>query len=642
MQVRPLSIETGMFADEHGPGAIARAAGANCYLFGSQIVSFAGISGTRAETLFGRSPADHAEAVATVIGAAPDVVRSAFHTPLGGGLCDFFGARIRIRDREVSRRRVAPGALRERPYIRAVWQLKPLSFDPDTRETLISSCPECGKALGFIRTEGIYNCEHCLGLNEWGLVTPLVDLRDYPQAVVEVEDEGALRFVTGLIDPDPDVRAEFKLSLHEELTGLDRGQLWNFTLALACVVEQDASRTATSIARPATAEQFATYYAPARLAAAGRILMSWPRGFDALCERARADTEERGHHGVKAELGQIYALAVNTSVDPEIRSIARSAINRNMASSDRVRRIEYRPSDDRVTTQAASERFGIHTRVLQKLAKDSRVTVFRAGSGTGPRLFVTQEIAALAELRDAIESVSSVALRLGIPSAAVRDLAGAGLIIPEDGPVVHMVLGKEYYLRASVDCLIERITAKVKPRGCSEHLRLIRAMNRLPGGEKPWAALVEAILEGRLEVFPVEGRFSAVLIRLAVATFADFESALLHRRAIVEQPDTVTRPEAASILGVTVGMVCGMIHSGRLHGPDKPGGPLAKEIVLEAARTHIFTSEVSRRLSTSTRRVRTALAEYDVHPVFELPKKRGLAFDRVQVERVIQNVAGEK
>ena len=48
-------------------------------------------------------------------------------------LIDFFGVTIRAHYREAKIRRVSPRALEIAPYHRAVWELRPLSFDPQTR-----------------------------------------------------------------------------------------------------------------------------------------------------------------------------------------------------------------------------------------------------------------------------------------------------------------------------------------------------------------------------------------------------------------------------------------------------------------------------------------------------------------------------
>ena len=81
-----------------------------------------------------------------------------------------------------------------------------MSFDPSTKERLIDACPQCNRTLGWTRTYGVAYCDYCSRPKVFGQFTwlyPAVDLRDFPQPKVEVEDEEALDFLTGLIDPSP-------------------------------------------------------------------------------------------------------------------------------------------------------------------------------------------------------------------------------------------------------------------------------------------------------------------------------------------------------------------------------------------------------------------------------------------------------
>jgi hypothetical protein len=112
---------------------------------------------------------------------------------------EFFGTSIRKQFREPSIRRVSPRALDRGLYHRAVWDLRPFSFDPETKEFLLDSCPKCHLKLGWRRVHAPQHCDKCI--DDRGF--PAVDLRDFPQSLVEVEDDEALNFVTGLVDPDP-------------------------------------------------------------------------------------------------------------------------------------------------------------------------------------------------------------------------------------------------------------------------------------------------------------------------------------------------------------------------------------------------------------------------------------------------------
>jgi hypothetical protein len=152
----------------------------------------------------------HAEGLATLFKLdREDVVRRLHpktqfeHYSLNGsGAIDFFGTKIRTQYFETIFRRVSPRALTLSPHHRAVWDLRPFSFDPITRERLLSTCPVCGQRLRWVFVRGPTHCDVCV--TDRGL--PKTDLRGYPQPIVEFGDEEAIDFVVGLVDPDPKKR----------------------------------------------------------------------------------------------------------------------------------------------------------------------------------------------------------------------------------------------------------------------------------------------------------------------------------------------------------------------------------------------------------------------------------------------------
>ncbi|MBU1334192.1 MAG: hypothetical protein KJ944_06995 [Alphaproteobacteria bacterium] len=637
----PISIER----DEHLAGALCRAAAENGRRFPSEVLALVDIETLHPASIAAGLDEAAATGLAELLGMEVASLRRATHPIADDGRCLFFDTTIRTRHREGPIRRVSPRGLLKAPYIRAMWQLKPIGFDPRTKELLLSECPVCGSTLGFTRTYGVCFCDRCSGQDDMGFVQPAVDLRDFPQPQVEIEDMAALDFVTGLIDPDDAVRRHFAPTLNPELTGLDRGEIFDLCMAIVGVLDQDPKRAVTSPAKPTTRADYDRLFTPDRLAQAGRIVLDWGTGFDMLCERARATSRERaGFYGIKAELGQVYALTADRTLTDGTRQVVRDAVLRNMATSSSgvaVRRTEHRGRADLITTQEAAKRFGIRNKLFQRLAKAPGLTHHRAeGANKGPVLFVAAEIAALAAMRADLESASSASVRLGMPIGAVAQLAEAGLVEKVTGPVLLTVVGKHQYRRSTVDALIRDIESKAGagPRG-GFHIRLSKAMYRMPAGEKPWLGLVRAILEGRLAVFPVEGRLNATLIRLAASSFEEVVAAVAGDVGTFDTAEPmVTRGEAADILGITVATVIGMIGAQLL--PEHGAGicNLRREDVVRAAETYISTAEVSRLMGVGYRWVRSRLSEGSVEPVAELRENRGILYDREQVSRWLESL----
>ena len=109
-------------------------------------------------------------------------------------------------------RRVSPTFIKQYGYQPASWALRFLSFDPTTREALLSRCPECAHDLTYKVSLGVAYCSHCHA-----------DLRAFPQEVIDVSDEPALKLVTSLVQGTD---AEFKsISLPDVLKRFTRGEI---------------------------------------------------------------------------------------------------------------------------------------------------------------------------------------------------------------------------------------------------------------------------------------------------------------------------------------------------------------------------------------------------------------------------------
>ena len=197
----------------------------NIYPMARYVLVQAGLERVKPEAVAMREP-DAVDELARVLGTDREGLVPLFHPTNGRGTIDFFGVTIRAIHRESKLRRVSPRALKLSPHVRAVWHLRPFSFDPATKERLLSECPVCSKPLGFSVTKGVAFCDHCVAPGRFGELWPSVDLRDFPQPLVEVEDLEALDFVTGLVDPEPAVRRVFKPALHGDLAAFDRGELF--------------------------------------------------------------------------------------------------------------------------------------------------------------------------------------------------------------------------------------------------------------------------------------------------------------------------------------------------------------------------------------------------------------------------------
>jgi hypothetical protein len=152
--------------------------------------------------------------------------------------------------------------------------------------------------------------------------------------------------------------------------------------------------------------------------------------------------------------------------------------------------------------------------LLRRLAKEGILRSLRAeGTKKGPLLFYDGEIADLVAKATKAENQIEAAVRLGIPTGALPDLARRGMITKVVGPETRLLFreSQECYERQSVDLLIGSVEAAATPGPLPEtFVRITKAVNRIGIlGPKPWCEILAAILSRKLKIWRVEGRLTA-------------------------------------------------------------------------------------------------------------------------------------
>lgn len=213
-------------------------------------------------------------------------------------------------------RRVSPLALRKSPYLRAVWRVWPIAFDPDTKEMLIRNCPVCHKQLLAGFAGDVWCCDRCGEIDSDGQLFA-VDLRDFPQAIVDQSLWENLDFATSFVDPNAQgTRNAVRSKLHSDFDRVSDGEIFEIIHAFARVMSDDALKIGRFEISP---EVFSS---------AALILRGWPKAL----EEAFAHNADS-----KYSTGTLSHLIYNTRLDEGIRSrikdiISASAIRPDLAS----------------------------------------------------------------------------------------------------------------------------------------------------------------------------------------------------------------------------------------------------------------------------------------------------------------------
>ncbi|RWC30009.1 MAG: DNA-binding protein [Mesorhizobium sp.] len=506
---RPLVIPVSPKAGEGLPELVLRAASENSYTATSTVLLVSGLSGRYAAGI-ATNAIGHEQALASTLGVegGKETIVNLIYRPVEDrpGWHEFFGTPMRVAHREVLRRRVSPLALRQSNHGRAVWSVKVLSFDPATKETLLDKCPECGTWLGYGISYGVSSCGKCLHEDTEGFIRGRIDLRDYPQPRVEVEDMEALDFVTGLIDPNPEVRSSFRPALPEALQSYSRGGLFEFAVALACAITADPAKITAFLPRPGARDEYSRF-SPEVLALAGRTILSWPKGFDRLASMARENADLRkGHFGIKKELGALLALRLDPHIEPGLREESRMAIEQDMRRTatghTMVRRKENLFREDLMTMQQASKHLGITRKTMRRFVDDGAIGAHRAGTAErAPVLVSRKEIEAILKARNGFVPAASLSKKFGFPVMVLQCLARASVLEERANPA-GLAPGS-YYVEDSVDALLGQLDCRAHPISTRTNLVDLRRAALLAGSpsKNPWPGIFRGVLEGQLKLF---------------------------------------------------------------------------------------------------------------------------------------------
>lgn len=626
------------FPDESLAGLVARAAGANIYPHARDVLIQAGLEQFRPETIPIRDPVV-ARDLAAVLGTTADLLLPRFHRRLDDLTEDFFGVKLRSHLRETRKRRVSPTALREKPYIRAIWSIRPLTFDPATMEYLIEACPVCARPLGFSRTWGVEFCEHCIGNDKYGLPKSTVDLRDFPQPRVEIDDLEALQFVTSLVDPAPIKYRD--ISLHDDLASLEPGAVFEFVLSLSSAIV--SNELGLPPKRRGGIRFDASLVKPRHLAKAGRAIMDWPSGFLDLCaEAAQSSAQRDAKWGLRKELGAIGRLAQDMYISNATRDAVRKQYDRFFHAT-RTRTNEIRKGDHRDKNQWMSiidvkNHLIDHQAVANRLFHDNRIrTIRQTDTPKSPKLVdAKQATAAISQYLELIDDVSGAA-RLGVPLHAIQELVDRGYLRRDTG-VASSLSGKGANLsEREVDRVIVGLERMMSTRECEGFVPINQAMAQFPAGWRPWSTLIEAMIWGRVELTRLNTTKQGFLNGIAVRGVYECRDALLHALHRHEVPNhgAVPLTSARLMLGTAGSFNLTKVCTERGILRRDSNGSFLVEDIISFSKKFILTNEIKAR-SKDRDLTPARLSGMGIEPVHNLEVKLGLLYDRAAVEPLLE------
>ena len=655
--VRPFVYDLpGPIAGESLLGFVTRSLAVTAITQTNQGLTLAGIAKTNPCAIASSLKGREIEGLATLLKTDASEIRKRTH-PVGTfdhsktETVNFFGVRIRADYREKRVRRVSPRALAKSAYHRAIWDLRLFSFDPETREQLLDHCPVCTKQLGWMRSRGIGMCDHCI--DERGL--PNVYLMDFLQPLIEVEDEEALGFVIGLVDPDPDRKSAARRLAGGPWAAFSNDILFETAIAFGCALTMAPDRRRSTLERPKDVPEYARF-TPEVLAAAGRAIIGGDAGFEAVADRIRADADRRpGFYGVRKELGPLFHMTVDQHLPKEVKALLKTAIGADMERTKhgmKLRRADYAGDERYLGLDALAQETGLPRRNLARLADSGLVPVIRAENAImSPTLMPVAQVMVLVEpYRDAVHE-KFAAGALAMPIAVLADLERRKLVERLEGPVLGLFETKDvYYRRSSVERTMAAILKRASEGGKlpTSGLRISKSVKRLGMTPVPWGAVIAAIACGKAPVCRYSGKNKNWLTGVAVSDMGEFVRVV---RSELDEQDASISDEwignqiAAELLGVTQGAFGRIVNDkrkipkeDRIRRHNGTYTPWARAEVERFARKYIFSPEIQRRTGIRAARfVWPWLERRGVGTAFRREAQRNFGYLRAQVDAVLRD-----
>jgi hypothetical protein len=638
-EVRPLLVPVEPIAGESFLGFLQRALSRTAVTRTIIGLNLAGINKLKPSAMSTVLTSDkEIGALARLLGVTDADIRSRLLTssPINDGVAGikFHNITVRAKYHEPNFRRLSPRGLAISNHHRAVWNLRPFSFDPETLGELVDACPVCHHKLDWLRVYGVNHCNHCLDDDK----LPTVDLRDYPGSVVETDDREALLFAHSLVSHDPDVVREVMARVPAPWCELTPSELFDAVMVCAGVLANN-DEPAWGGWRPAKAD---LQLPSIMIATASRMILDGAAALAGLLRDLRTRNRQmQAHDSLFNEVGNFAYVKRDPGLSPKAKAIISAAIDRELEQRPYARKLRWDAvlQDGKVDLRHVANESGINFKRLLRLTKVGLVPSTLAGHRAKTVRVVPEDIRPALDQLALSATGAEVAQILNVAGGCVGLLAERGFILPAP-EMAQVVLGPDpHHLRQSAVDLLERFIV------------------RIPVGEKGLGSPLDEILEssGRHA-----GRWGAAMVAIMISEAPAVRSSpclnwrhdvkvLMPGRLfdameqIESDAELVDSATAARLVGTSIPMIGRLVRAGHLprmsreNAPCTRGDSFPRKQIAEFARKYILGQELLVAAGkTHSRLVRGHLQDFGVLPALEIDGRNDLVYLRSDIERVAQ------
>lgn len=352
----------------------------------------------------------------------------------------------------------------------------------------------------------------------------LIDLREFPQPIVELDNFENVKFACSLVDPELDSKQDLTRLFHPDLRSLGKGEVFEFILLMARLLDQELGKP------------YCYAVSPKGLDEAAAAVRNWPGKVIEIAERVqtywRCPTQTMGRGYKHPVSSEVYAFRSLFGMDffHRLRDQLRSGLP--------ARTVRPEPADTRVA------RF---RRPHPRTTKEGGFNL----QDQGDKLLYASLLARGSRAVRADFKTS------GLPFLELVKLYSEKYVNCPDPGLCQLLLGGAAKLPNLVTRLVEGASP---PRGGS--MSLYKAITAISDGKIAWSRVIENIMDGKLEVSVQEGA-GPLIRRLQIV-----DTTLLER--IVAQPENdswaddvvLTNNEAGFYIGLTENEVSTLVTGG--------------------------------------------------------------------------------
>lgn len=434
---------------------------------------------------------------------------------------------------KVSSVKLCPECLKEKPYMRQIWDLTAYTTCAVHNTRLIDTCPSCNKHISWARGK-ITECS--CGF----------DFTEYHSADVPAEEAALSRHIYNIVYNNHDQNSG-------PLAHLSLGELLRFMDFMAAQMA-DTSDAGGKFLRPRPLDKAHEY-----VVRAYKIFEDWPNNFnqflDELRDKPRSGSLYQSNTGLVKDFGAFYIPVYKHFNGPDYDFVRNSFEDYliewdggYLRESDMPFSERFRKKSKYVGINEASRLLEVAPKRIQRLLDGGYLQGSSVAAGK-TTLFRIEKVSlnTLKEILDSKQSQIDVAKKLGVSIDILRRLVKADLVRPLLGKTISDDDYEWVYLPQQVDEFLNKIRLAAKE--CKKGIRTVtiaEAIKRIKLVKYSYPEIISDIFEGKLSIYGVsldKGLGSIILD-------ADEIDEIIKSKVIEVKAGKLTLEEAAEYLQV--------------------------------------------------------------------------------------------